>query len=91
MPGSATFVASASCRGVHLNGRTMFYLWIDGGLASDGMDQPVLEMAVRECWQVPSHLSGADQYCVDRLPMIKTSASIDDSCEGTLMKEPASL
>ena len=38
----------------------MFSLWIDGGLASDGMDQPVLEMAVRECWQVPSHLSRAD-------------------------------
>ena len=89
MPGSATFVASASCRGVHLSGRTMFSLWIDGGLASDGMDQPVFKMAVRECRQIASHLSRADSAFADHVLMVEASPSIDDSCEATVMKERA--
>jgi hypothetical protein len=30
-------------------------------------------------------------HCVDHVSMIKASALIDDSCEATLMKGPASL
>ena len=60
MPGSATFEANALCRGVHLSGRKMFSLWINGGLAFEGMDQLVLEMVVWDCWQLPSRFSPAD-------------------------------